>query len=109
MRTTQRDQGATVRMSAFVVDAASGAGVFQPGNVPFAMVRQSAGSYYLNFDPRVTPRAVNIQCTAQNNVGIGTRLYSTQGGQIVYNTYNAAGALASEGTQVSFDALDKRL
>jgi hypothetical protein len=53
MRSTQRDITAYAIFSASVLDAASGFGLAQPGNIPFTFTRTATGIYVYNFSPRL--------------------------------------------------------
>src|SRR4051812_13161222 len=59
MRTAQRDQSGYITFSGVIVDAASGAGIAQPGSIPFTFSRPQAGEYDVKFDNRLVPVAVN--------------------------------------------------
>lgn len=73
MRTTQRDGGGVVTFGATVTDAASGAGVAQPGAIPFIFTREATGVYRVRFDPRLTT------LHAQTTGGAGGLLVTTDG------------------------------
>jgi hypothetical protein len=55
MRSTARDESATYTIGGFIIDAPSGSGVAQPGNVPYAFTRAAAGSYNVTVPSGVTP------------------------------------------------------
>jgi|SRR3954447_24208415 hypothetical protein len=71
MRTTQRDQTGFSTFSAVVNDAPSGAGVAQPGNVPFVFTRAAAGQYEYRFDTALLPVSVTATEDTLTTNGVG--------------------------------------
>jgi hypothetical protein len=86
MRTTQRDQGGTLSFGADVTDAASGAGVAQPGGIPFTFTRTGAGQYTYNIDPAL--RAVTVTANVWSGQGNGTAVATVGQGTFSLLTFN---------------------
>jgi hypothetical protein len=66
MRTARRDQIGTTALDAYITDAASGSGV--ASGVPFTFTRTGTGTYQVNFDVRLNPRAVVATANDINRV-----------------------------------------
>jgi hypothetical protein len=55
MRSQTKDQAAQLVLGAYVVDAASGAGMFAPYGIPWWFTRTGTGIYVVGFPSRLIP------------------------------------------------------
>lgn len=75
MRTVRES---TMLVSGDVIDAASGVGVAQPGNIPFTFTRSSTGIYDVRLPSTMTVLSVTMtpsnggRCNLIQNKGMGT-------------------------------------
>lgn len=104
MRSRDRDRNTTVTFGASIVDAASGSGLAQPGNIPFTFTRGSTGVYTLYFDPRLIP----IHGVANPTSVTLCRFSSMSAGVATAVLENPAGTLANGSFRFSITAYDRR-
>ena len=106
MRSTDRDKTGTVTFGDRIVDGASGAGVSQPGNIPYSWSRVATGQYNVRFDVRLTPVVV-MASGADNQGAIGAPTTGVPG---LFNIYllSTAGVGVNANSRWTCTALDKR-
>jgi hypothetical protein len=105
MKSTPRDQVATISFGARCADVPSGSGVAQPGAIPFTYTRTAAGQYAYRFDARILALAVLANADYQIANQAATALAAS--GTFALVTYNNNVPTSAPHTWTC-TALDKR-